>query len=76
VADIVEEYRKTVPLDPTRPVLIPGDKERVSREYSLRSGITLSGEIIDILKGMAEVTGLRNEIDNMIKKGSAKGDGV
>jgi LDH2 family malate/lactate/ureidoglycolate dehydrogenase len=68
VADIVEEYRKTAPLDPNRPVLIPGDKERASREYSLKNGIILSGEIVDILKGIAEATGLRCEMDRTIKE--------
>lgn len=56
IARIVGEYRKTAPLDPALPVLIPGDKERAAREKALREGIVLSGEIVDILKIAAEAT--------------------
>lgn len=66
VAHIVEEYRKTTPLDPNLPVLIPGDKERISREEALRNGIVLSKEIVDILRFVAETTEKQNELNAIL----------
>lgn len=68
VAGIIEEYRRTTPLDPAFPVLIPGDKERESREKALRDGIVLSQEIVDILKTAAEASGKRKELEAILTR--------
>lgn len=66
VAYIVEEYRKTTPLDPNLPVLIPGDKERISRANALSDGIILSQEIVDILKIAAKETRKQDELNKIL----------
>lgn len=66
VARIVEEYRKTVPLDPALPVLIPGDKERAAREKALREGIALSPEIVGILRTAAEAARKTGELEAIL----------
>lgn len=66
IASIIAEYRKTTPLDPNLPVLIPGDKERVSRERAMRDGIFLSKEIVDILKIAAEASHKQKELNAIL----------
>jgi len=53
---IINEYRKTTPIDPRFPVLIPGDKERYSREKAIDGGIVLSQEIVEMLRQVAGIT--------------------
>lgn len=59
---IINEYRNTTPINPSIPVLIPGDKERLSREYSIKEGIALSAEIVQILKDVAKLTNLETKL--------------
>lgn len=68
LAYVIEEYRKTEPLDPNLPVLMPGDKERFSREKAISDGITLSQEIVDILYVVAEQTGKREKLSSVLKE--------
>ncbi|MEG1824992.1 MAG: Ldh family oxidoreductase [Cloacibacillus sp.] len=63
---VVDEYRKTAPIDPELPVLIPGDKERISREKALKEGIALSPEIIDILRQVAGMTKKEKELEAIL----------
>ena len=60
---IVDQYRKTVPTDPNLPVLIPGDKEKKSRQKALISGIELSAEIVAQIREVAALTGKKKEVD-------------
>jgi LDH2 family malate/lactate/ureidoglycolate dehydrogenase len=67
-AYIIEEYRKTAPLDPELPVLIPGDKERLAREKALKSGIILSQEIVGILREVAGETGKTKDLEVILRE--------
>ena len=68
VAHIVEEYRRTTPIDPNAPVLIPGDKERAFRERALRDGIELSGEVVEVLRRVAAKTGDTGALEKILTK--------
>lgn len=63
---IVDQYRKTAPTDENFPVLIPGDKERLSREYAIKKGIKLSSEIVQILKDVARLTNKEEELCSIL----------
>lgn len=63
---IIEEYRKTTPIDPENPVIMPGDKERMYREKAMKDGIELSQEIVDILKEVAGSTGKMSELEAVL----------
>ena len=68
VAHIVEEYRRTAPIAPDAPVLIPGDKERAFRERALRDGIELSGEVVEVLRNVAAKTGYTGALESILAK--------
>lgn len=72
VARIVGEYRKAEPIDPSLPVLIPGDKERFSREKAMRDGIELSNEIVEILRTVAKMTDSTEELQSVLVEVGAK----
>lgn len=66
VKNIIEEYRKTTPIDPDLPVLIPGDKERFSRENALKDGIKLSPEIVEIMRQVARMTKKETALESIL----------
>ena len=59
---IIGEYRKSVPLNPDLPVLIPGDKEYAYRQKSFEEGISISDTIINDLLETARVVGKERKI--------------
>ena len=69
IAEIVREYRQTVPIDPNVPVLIPGDKERAFRERALQDGIELSREVVEALRRVAAKTEDASKLENILTKG-------
>lgn len=62
---IIEEYRKAQPISNDMPVLIPGDKERMYRNEALKSGITLSEDIVNRLRYVAQRTGKEDEFEKI-----------
>lgn len=66
VAYVVEEYRKTVAIDPSLPVLIPGDKEMDYRKKALADGIELSPEIIGLLREVAAIAHKEKELEAIL----------
>lgn len=68
VAYIVQEYRKTVPIDPALPVLIPGDKEKDARDKAMAEGVELSPEIVAQLREVAVLTGKEKELEAVFAK--------
>lgn len=63
---IIEEYRKTVSIDPELPVIMPGDKSRAAKAKAMATGIELSPEIIDILREVAELTHKEKELEAIL----------
>lgn len=68
VAYIVNEYRKTTPIDPNLPVLIPGDKEINARKKALHDGIELSPGIVDQMRKTAIIAGKEKELEKVLQK--------
>ncbi|MDO4561353.1 MAG: Ldh family oxidoreductase [bacterium] len=64
---IINEYRATAALDPSLPVIMPGDKSRAARAKALESGIELSPEIIDVLREIADKTDQREQLEAILK---------
>ncbi len=62
---IIEEYRKAQPISNDMPVLIPGDNERMYRNEALKSGITLSEDIVNRLRYVAQRTGKEDEFEKI-----------
>ena len=63
---VVDQYRKTIPINPSLPVLIPGDREMSSREYAVKNGIRLSYEIVQSLKDVARLTNKEAELCSIL----------
>jgi LDH2 family malate/lactate/ureidoglycolate dehydrogenase len=51
--ELVETLHATKPADPARPVLMPGDPERLSRAERLAGGIPLPRSLLDRLQTIA-----------------------
>lgn len=52
------ELRATRPLDPARPVLVPGDPERAAAAERERLGIPLSRSVLEDVRGVARASGV------------------
>ena len=63
VAYVVGEYRKSAPIDPELPVLIPGDKEKDARDRAMAEGVELSPEIVAQLREVSVLTGKEKELE-------------
>lgn len=68
VAYVVAEYRKSVPIDPALPVLIPGDKEKDARDKAMAEGVELSPEIVAQLREVSVMTGKEKELEAVLAK--------
>ena len=55
--------RATRPLDPSRPVLVPGDPERAEVERRSRHGIPLSRSTVEDLRAVARASGVPFTLD-------------
>lgn len=64
---VINEYRKTAPLDPNLPVIMPGDKSRAARAKAMKEGIELSPEIVDVLREVSQLTHKEKELEAILK---------
>jgi LDH2 family malate/lactate/ureidoglycolate dehydrogenase len=51
---VIDVLHATPPLDPARPVLVPGDPERSAREKRLREGIPMPGSLLKKIEDICE----------------------
>jgi LDH2 family malate/lactate/ureidoglycolate dehydrogenase len=51
---VIDVLHATPPLDPARPVLVPGDPERSAREKRLREGIPMPDSLLQKIKDICE----------------------
>jgi len=55
---VIDVLHSTPAVDPTKPVLVPGDPEAVSRERRLKEGIPLPTTLLDKLRVVCERSGV------------------
>ncbi|HZQ71599.1 MAG TPA: Ldh family oxidoreductase [Burkholderiales bacterium] len=55
---VIDVLHGTPPLDPERPVLVPGDPERESRERRLREGIPMPDSLVSQISKICERSGV------------------
>lgn len=66
-AHFAEWIRSATPIDPQRPVLLPGDIERAARARHLREGLLLDGALIQVLHDAAAMAGTpKSKIDQLL----------
>jgi len=53
VSEYLSELRETLPARPGQPVLVPGDRARISRERSMKEGINIDDNLFNKLKKLA-----------------------
>jgi len=53
VSEYLSELRETLPTRPGQPVLVPGDRARISRERSMKEGINIDDNLFNKLKKLA-----------------------
>ncbi len=63
VDELSAELRGTRPLDPVRPVLVPGDPERAARAERERLGIPLSRSVFEDVRLVARASGVPFRLD-------------
>jgi LDH2 family malate/lactate/ureidoglycolate dehydrogenase len=56
--EAMDVLRDTPPIDPVRPVLVPGDPETAARAERLRDGIPLTDALVEKLRGVCERSGV------------------
>jgi LDH2 family malate/lactate/ureidoglycolate dehydrogenase len=59
---MIESLRATEPLDPGRPVMVPGDPERAAASERARSGIPMSRSVLEDIRAVARASGVPFEL--------------
>jgi LDH2 family malate/lactate/ureidoglycolate dehydrogenase len=54
---MIEALRATTPIDPSRPVLVPGDPEHAARSERDRAGIPLTRSVVEDIRAVAYESG-------------------
>ncbi|MDE0408428.1 MAG: Ldh family oxidoreductase [Alphaproteobacteria bacterium] len=74
VEDYVEWLLSARPADPDRPVLVPGDPERITAAERRAGGLPLSSDAWDAIVTSVRATGMASgRIDALLANGAAGG---
>ena len=55
----IRRFRETTPIDPHRPVLVPGDPERLLEQARIHTGIPIVNAVVNDLEQLGEKLGLQ-----------------
>jgi len=55
---MIETLKKVEPMDPNKPVLVPGEPERISQAIRLKKGIPVNQNLHDIIENVAKNAGV------------------
>ena len=55
---VIDVMHATPPIDPSQPVLVPGDPETAARERRMKEGIPLPAALLEKLRGVCERSGV------------------